>query len=135
MRLFLSCDWSLSHSSSGRFTRTKMYKSRDIFFQFHHSIFVHLLIQVLYPHQFKKVKMPGLLNSESRQVTIAESRSLRVTFHNFSADDSTSAPNNNTADDLTSALNNNTADDLTSPPTTTLLMIQQQSPATTPLMI
>ena len=67
--------------------------------------------------------MPGLNNSESRQVA-HDSQGLRVTVciaddltsatnNNNTADDSTSGPtNNNYADDLTST--NNSADDLTS---------------------
>ena len=66
--------------------------------------------------------MPGLINSESRQVA-HDSQGLRVTVriaddststnYNNAADDSTSAPtSNNYADDLTST--NNSADDLTS---------------------
>ena len=57
--------------------------------------------------------MPGLNNSESRQVT-NDSQGLRVTVS--IADDSTSNNNNNTADDSTSdpTNNNNYADDLTS---------------------
>ena len=65
--------------------------------------------------------MPGILNSQSRQVT-HDSQGLRVTVriaddststNNITADDSTLAPiNNNHADDLTST--NNSADDLTS---------------------
>ena len=56
--------------------------------------------------------MPGLNNSESRQV-VHDSQGLRVTVS--IADDSTSNPINNTADDsrLVST-NNNYADDLTS---------------------
>ena len=57
--------------------------------------------------------MPGLNNSESRQVT-HDSQGLRVTVR--IADDSTSNPNNNTADDSTSdPNNNNTADDSIGP--------------------
>ena len=56
--------------------------------------------------------MPGILNSESRQVT-HDSQGLRVTVR--ISDDSTSNSNNNTADDSTlGPTNNNHADDLTS---------------------
>ena len=63
--------------------------------------------------------MPGLLNtnevSEPRQV-IHNSRGLRVTVRNLTADDSTSMLNN-AADDSTSTLNNSVGDlTSTSPP-------------------
>ena len=56
--------------------------------------------------------MPGILNSESHQVT-HDSQGLKVTVR--ISDDSTSNNNNNTADDSTlGPTNNNHADDLTS---------------------
>ncbi len=56
--------------------------------------------------------MPGIFNSESRQVA-HDFQGLRVTVR--IANDSTSTNNNNTADDSTLApTNNNYADDLTS---------------------
>ena len=115
MRLFLSCDWSLSYSRNSRSTLTILYKSWDIFFN---STIPSSYIcrEKSFIHINPKGKTKCLvLNtneaSEPRQV-IHNSHGLRVTVRNFTADDSTSTPND-AADDSTSTPNN-TADDLTS---------------------